>query len=59
MDMGIGSFMRRGKTCWLLWRLVTVAETKSEEELPYLETNNSVAFVPSGNMERYSWRVCT
>jgi len=56
VDMGIGGFMRKGETCWFLWRLVPVTETKSEEELPSLETNNSVAFVPSGNMERYSWR---
>jgi hypothetical protein len=53
MDMGIGGFMRKGETCWLLWRLVPVTETKSEEELPSLETNISVAFVPSGNMERF------
>ncbi len=33
-----------------------MTKTKSEEELPSLETNNSVPFVPSGNMERYSWR---
>ncbi len=45
-----------GETCWLLWRLVPATETKSEEELLSLETNNSGAFVPSGNMERYSWR---
>ncbi len=45
--------MRKGETCWLLWRLVPVTETKSEEELPSLETNISVAFVPSGNMERF------
>jgi hypothetical protein len=29
MDMWIGSFMRRGETCWLLWRLVPATETKS------------------------------